>query len=172
MNPSIRSISGSGLLMLLALLWQPVAHADGLYIGAGSYKANVQTTNFDEDDTVPAFFVGYNFIDTSLFMFSAELGKYDLGEYSAAGTTIDADALSLAAVAYIPIGPVIEIYAKAGIASTSVKTNGSKVDDNNSFTGVGIGFDILDTVDIYAEYLTFDTDIDTDMFGIGLRLDF
>jgi hypothetical protein len=37
---------------------------------------------------------------------------------------------------------------------------------------LGFSFDILDTVDIYAEYLKFDNKVDSQMYGVGVRLDF
>lgn len=154
------------------------ANADGFYIGAGAYKADMDFDQFDDDDTVPAAFIGYQFIDTSIFMFSAELGYYDLGDFESKNKTveIEAEALTLAAVAYLPIGPFFEVYAKAGVAQVSldVKTPIGTVDDDGTegFGGVGMSFDILDTIDIYAEYLMFDTEVDSEMLGVGVRLDF
>lgn len=180
MNMRIQSIAAACTLSLLVLGGTSSAHADGLYIGAGVYQANAESGSFDDDDTVPALFVGYNFLDTNIFMMSAELGYYDLGGYD--GSTggveydIDASAITLAAVGYIPIGPFIEIYAKAGVASTSVdiETGGIKddADGTDAFGGIGASIDILDTIDIYAEYLMFDTEVDSELAGIGVRFDF
>jgi len=155
-----------------------LASADGFYIGAGAYKADMDFDQFDDDDTVPAAFIGYQFIDSNIFMFSAELGYYDLGDFESKNKTveIEADALTLAAVAYFPIGPIFEVYAKAGIAQVSldVKTPFGNGDDDGTegFGGVGMSLDILDTIDIYVEYLMFDTEVDSEMIGVGIRLDF
>ena len=172
-------------IMTLAILTITVnsasrVYADGFYIGAGVYQAYAEQGAFDDSDTVPAFFAGYNFLDTNIVMMSAELGYYDLGGYN--GTEqgvnydIDASAVTLAAVGYLPIGPFFEVYAKAGVASVSVDIDvgGAKSDSDGTeaFGGVGAGFDILDTIDIYAEYLVFDTDVDSAMAGVGVRLDF
>ncbi|MFD2231211.1 outer membrane beta-barrel protein [Alkalimarinus sediminis] len=172
-------------LMMLVILLSITSHAsrvyaDGFYIGAGVYQAYAEEGIFDDSDTVPALFAGYNFIDTNIFMASAEMGYYDLGGYN--GTEqgikydIDASAFTLAAVGYLPIGPFFEIYAKAGVAAVSVDLdiNGSKsdADGTEAFGGIGAAFDILDTIDIYAEYLVFDTDVDSSMAGVGVRLDF
>ena len=159
-----------GALVALVLL-PGTAPADGFYFGAGTYEAEVSIDDFDEDDEVQAFFIGYALID-SFVILSAELGKYDLGEYSGGGTEIETDAISVAAVASLALGPFIEIYAKAGIASVDVDVDGENFDDEESFRGVGIGLDVLDTIDLYAEYLDFDTEVDSKMIGIGLRFDF
>jgi hypothetical protein len=157
-----------------------LAQAAGIYIGGGIYQSYAEQEDFDEEDTVPAVFVGYNFLDSNIFMLSGELGYYDLGSYS--GTTnninydIDASAFTLAGVGYIPIGPFFEIYAKAGVAAMSIdiERNSEKYDDDGgkAFGGLGFSFDILDTIDIYAEYLVFDTTIDSSIVGLGVRLAF
>lgn len=147
------------------------ASADGFYVGAGAYKTDAQIASFDDDDTTTAVFVGYTFID-SIVMLSGELGRYDLGSYSDGGVEVDGDATSLAAVLYLPLGPTFELYGKTGIASVDVDINGSSDDDNESFIGVGFGLDILDTIDFYFEYLEFDTEVDFEMIGVGIRLDF
>ena len=165
----------SGLL-LAAVLWTSGACADGFYIGAGAYVADVSIDDFDDDDYTPAGFLGYQFLDTNVLMLSAELGYYDLGDYRDNLTEVDASAFTLAGVAYLPIGPFFEIYAKAGLAAAviDVKSAGSNEDFDGEevFGGVGFSFDILDTIDIYAEYLKFDTEINSEMYGIGVRLDF
>lgn len=173
-NP-IQTVISCGCLLVITL-WAASVSADGLYIGAGAYKADMNVDEFDDDDIVPAGFVGYQFLDTNVLMLSAELGYYDLGEYQGRDYEVDASALTLAGVAYLPLGPFFELYAKAGIASVSVdvKTFGSKdnYDDEAAFGGIGFAFDILDTVDIYVEYLAFDTEVDSQMVGVGVRLDF
>ena len=109
-------------------------------------------------------------------MLSAELGYYDLGKTDSNDYKVDASAFTLAGVAYLPIGPFFEVYAKAGIASVSVEVDafGQKddFDGDEAFGGVGFAFDILDTIDIYAEYLLFDTEIDSEMIGVGIRFAF
>ena len=164
------------VLLVVAVLWASGANADGFYIGAGAYKTDVSIDDFDEDDYTPAAFVGYQFLDTNFLMLSGELGYYDLGDYDGDDVEVDASAVTLAGVVYVPIGPFFEVYAKAGAASAKVdvKAAGSKedFDGGEAFGGVGFSFDILDTIDIYAEYLTFDTKVNSEMYGIGVRLDF
>lgn len=174
MKTNIHAIKSIGLAITFTL-WACIANADGFYVGAGAYKADMDIADFD-DDYVAAGFVGYQFLDTNFLMLSAELGYYDLGETDSNDYKVDASAFTLAGVAYLPIGPFFEVYAKAGIASVSVDVEafGEKddFDGEEVFGGVGFAFDILDTIDIYAEYLLFDTEIDSEMIGVGIRLDF
>jgi len=168
------------VLSVAAAVALPVSQAcaDGFYIGAGAYSAETDYEEFDDDDTVPAAFIGYQFLDTNIFMLSAELGYYDLGDFESKSKNIEieAEAVTLSAVGYLPIGPFFEIYAKAGAAqlSVDVKTASGKFDDDGTeaFGGIGMAFDILDTIDIYAEYLVFDTEVDSEIIGVGVRLDF
>ncbi|WP_017222099.1 outer membrane beta-barrel protein [Moritella dasanensis] len=165
---------------ILAANSPSLAHADGLYIGAGVYQANVEEGGFDDDDVVPGLFVGYTLIDSNVFMVAAELGYYDLGGYSGtvANTNydIDASAFTLAGVGYLPIGPFFEVYAKLGVALVNIDVEvGSSKDDADGeeiFGGIGASIDVLDTIDIYAEYLVFDTDVDSSIAGIGVRFAF
>ena len=152
------------------------AYADeSFYIGAGLYQAEVDVPKLD-DETASAFFVGYNFFDSNLLMLSAEVGYYDLGDFNEANTNIDADAFTAAGVVMLPIGPVFEIYAKAGIAFVDVDGDSpfGNFDESSeeTFYGAGASIDILDTIDIYAEYLQFDNKVESEMLGAGVRLAF
>ena len=159
------------LSIVLLFGLQSNAAAEGFYFGGGIYLTEAQFESLDESDETPALFVGYNLIDSNVFLLSAELGYYDLGDYSDNGVEVDADAYSLSAVGGLPLGPFIELFGKVGIAEVSVNTNDKDFDGSDSFYGVGIGFDVLDTLDIYVEYLDFDTEIDSNMIGVGLKLD-
>ncbi len=80
--------------MLASLAAPSAVLGDDFYLGMGSYKAEVSIDNFDEGDTVQAFFTGCTFLD-GVVMLSAELGKYDLGEFSDAGTEIDSEMIGI-----------------------------------------------------------------------------
>ncbi len=158
---------------IAALLFgfQSSAIAEGFYFGAGAYVTEAELDNLDESDETLGFMVGYKLIDSNVFMLSAELGAYDLGDYSDDGTDVDADAFTLSAVAGIPLGPFIELYGKAGIAEVSVDVNDDDFDGSEAFYGAGVSLDFFDTVDIYVEYLDFDTEVDSTMIGAGIMLD-
>ena len=150
---------------------QSTASADGFYLGAGAYLAEASVKSLDDDDETLGFLIGYNLIDSNLFMLSAELGSYDLGDYSSDGIEVDADAISLSAIGTIPLGPFIELYGKIGTADVSVSVNDEDFDGNETFYGAGVSLDILDTIDIYIEYLEFDTEVDSQLIGAGIKLD-
>lgn len=164
------AITTSALLALGAAA--PLVQAGGLYIGVGGYQADSDVG----DDTVPAGFLGYTFVDTNFLMLSGELGYYDLGDTSNRTTRVEASAATAAAVVSVPLGPFFELYGKGGIAAAEVKVeSGGKTDknsDNEGFYGFGASIDILDTIDIYAEYLVFDTEFNSEMYGVGIKLAF
>lgn len=147
------------------------ANADGLYFGGGVYASTAEVNSFKETDETTGFLIGYNLIDSNVFMFSVELGAYDLGEYSEDQVEIEADALTLGAVATLPVGPFIELYGKLGLAEVEVEVNGEDFDGSETYYGLGIAFDLFDTVDIFLEYLEFDTEVDSNSVGVGVRLD-
>lgn len=165
----IRSLALACALPLLG--FQSNAAADGFYFGAGVYLGEAKVRTLDDSDSTIGGFIGYHLVDSNIFLLSAELGAYDLGEYSDDGVEVDADAITLSVNAGIPLGPFIELYGKVGIAEVSVEVNDEDFDGSESFYGAGIGFDFLDTVDIYLEYLEYDTEVDSSQIGVGIKLD-
>lgn len=175
-------LRGARCWAVLALLCLAAAgtRADNLYLGAGAYYTDIQAAAFDDSDIVPAGFIGYQFLDSNLLMLSVEGGYYDLGSVSgsASGTAFSADAsaLTLSGVAYLPIGPFVEVYGKLGVAAMRVDTRFGDLsrddDETAAFAGAGVALDFLDTIDLYVEYLQFDNAIDSKMIGVGIRLDF
>jgi len=171
---SVRRFVGFNSIVLLftaLLVYQSNAVAEGFYFGGGSYESEAQTDGLDETDTTFGLFVGYNLIDSNVFMLSAELGSYDLGEYSSDNNSVDGDAFSLSAVGGIPLGPFIELYGKIGVAEVDVSVNNDNFDGSEAFYGAGISFDNLHTFDIYVEYLEFDNEIDSRLLGAGVKID-
>jgi opacity protein-like surface antigen len=158
--------------MALGLASAAPTQAAGLYLGGGAYLADSDVG----DDTVPGGFLGYTFLDTNFVMLSAEVGYYDLGNSSNRTEKAEASAITAGGVVSLPLGPFFELYAKAGIASADVKreTSDNKNDKTSeeAYYGVGASIDILDTIDIYAEYLVFDTSINSEVAGIGVKLSF
>ena len=163
----------------LSLTFSQSALAD-IYIGAGLYQSETDGMPKSDDDEATAVFLGYNIIDTNILMFSVEGGYYDLGGYSGSSNGLDykaeAEAYTVAGVAYLPLGPFIEVYGKVGMAFVEGEStiNGVKSsnDGEEAFGGIGASIDIFDTVDIYAEYLVFDNEIESEMAGVGVRLAF
>ena len=156
-----------GLSMGLSSL----ANADGLYLGGGAYLTRAETQNLDETDGTLAAQVGYGIVDLGLITLSSELGFYDLGEYTENGVNVDAEAIGVAAVGNLSVLPFLELYAKLGIADVDVQVNNNDFDGTEDFRGIGMALDIFDTIDIYLEYLEFDTEVDSKSLGVGVRLD-
>jgi len=158
-------------LAVLGIAFQSAARADDFYIGGAAHVAKADWQDVDDTDSTTSVTLGYSFID-SLVILSGELSRYDLGSFSDNGNDIEADAVSVAAVLSLPLGPFIEVYGKLGVASMDVEINGKSFDGDENFSGVGIGLDFFDTVDLFIEYLEFDNEIDSELLGLGLRLDF
>jgi hypothetical protein len=157
-------------LTLAALLFNAPARAD-VYLGVGAYQSEAQVLELDDDDTTTGFTLGYVFIDSAIIL-SGEVGYYDLGSYSSRGVDVDADAYTVAGMASLALGPFFEVYGKLGIAAAEVEVNGRSKDGDESFTGIGFSVDVLDTLDIFVEYLDFDTEVDSELVGAGIRLQF
>jgi hypothetical protein len=153
-----------------------------MYIGGGVYASNVDQSirgnSLDDDDTVPALFVGWKPVS----FLAVEAGYYDLGEYSVtvsdgnAKITGDADAFTVGVVGILPIW-IVDVYAKAGFAYVDYELSALQqfTDDGSStdaYGGVGVNINLGGAVDIYAEYLVFDSEIEVDMLGLGVRLQF
>lgn len=159
------------LTAMLALVGPSIANADGLYFGGGIYVSEAETDDLHEADETTGFQVGYTLVDSNFFMFAVEIGAYDLGDYSDDGIDVEAEALGLGVVATLPLGPFIELYGKIGSAEVEVEINDESFDGTEAYYGAGIAFDIVDTIDIYLEYLEFDTEVDSRSVGVGIRLD-
>ena len=159
-------------ITLLGLGWQPAARADGFYIGGAAHVATAEYQDADDTDSTTSLTLGYTLIDSNFLILSAELSRYGLGSFSDSGIDIESEAVSLGAMAALPLGPFIELYGKLGVASVEVEINGEDFDGDENFRGVGLGFDFFDTVDLFVEYLEFDNEVDTELLGLGLRLDF
>lgn len=164
-------------LLALASIASPV-QAGSPYIGLGVYQANIDAAAFDGGDTVFAGFAGYTFIDTSVFMLSVEAGYYPLGGYSARQSLdyarVDSSALALGGVAALPLGPLFEVYGKLGTARSDVSSTLPELsgEDWRAYYGAGVSVDVLDTFDVYLEYLGFSGTLDSSLVGVGLKLSF
>jgi hypothetical protein len=52
----------------------------------------------------------------------------------------------------------------------SVAENDDDFGGSEAFCGSGVCFDFFDTIDIYIEYLEFDTEVDFNLIGAGIML--
>ncbi len=144
-----------------------------IYIGGGIYTSEIDETldsiNIDDSDTVPAIFVGWK----PMKFLAIELGYYDLGEYSTNLFTGDATAYTLGVVANVPLW-VLDVYAKGGLAVVDydLPLNTESESESDPYYGVGAAINLGSSIDLYAEYLVFDSGINVDMIGVGIKFQF
>ena len=151
-----------------------LALAEGFYVGAGAYTASVDDvidgTTIDDDSTAMAVFVGWRPIE----LLGIEVGYFDLGSYDVGGGyDLDAAAYTLAGVLTFDLGPV-GVYGKLGLAETDLEVDGGGYDNSGSdpFGALGAYVDVMDTVYIYAEVMRIQAEVDIDLIGAGVRVDF
>ena len=170
----------------LALCASPAFAVDnGFYLGAGVGQSGVKyedsiddvKLDFDANATAYKLIAGWRFLD-----WLAVEGNYvDLGsgDDNVAGEKIESDVsgVSLAAVGFLPVGPV-DLFAKVGAISWDAEldseTLGSISDDGTDLTyGVGAQFRIW-SLSLRAEYERFDiSEADTvDLVSVGVTWTF
>ncbi|MCH6258262.1 porin family protein [Puniceicoccaceae bacterium K14] len=175
------------LQTLLASLLAATAKAGDAYIGGGLYAADsdiviaaAEDLDLEDDDTVQALFLGYEFANG----IGVELGYYDLGSYSSQigenSSFVDSDAISASIVASIDIIPMLRVYGKAGYAyvENKIELESELIDivrdDSNTDVLFGLGAELkfADRISLYAEYIRFDAEVEVDLIGAGVRLNF
>lgn len=156
-----------GLVFTTLVMASAAARAD-FYVGGGVYGTSVDADGFD-GDVAPAVFLGFRPIE----MVGVELGYYDFGKFenSAANISADGNAMTLAGLVSMELGPV-GVYAKGGLASSSFKSLGMKDDSTDPFGGIGMTVDVMDKLYVYGEVLRFALDDAVDVYGVGLRYSF
>lgn len=181
----IQIIASTALLMGLASFASQAAD-NGIYLGAGIGQGGVQfeeridgeNFDFDASDTSYKLIAGWRFLD----WFSVEANYVDLGTASdrIEGQRIETDVsgVSLAAVGFLPIGPV-DLFAKLGainwnadVAAPGTGLSGSE--DGTDFAyGIGAQFRVW-SLGLRAEYERFDvSDADTvDLISVGVTWTF
>jgi hypothetical protein len=161
MNMKFAAVAALGTLSLAVLAPQAAAADNGFYLGAG-----ITQTEFDIDD------LGSGELDDNSFKVIAgfrpldwlavEANYIDLGGESDGGTSLDAQATTISALAIAEIG-VIDLYARVGMANwkfdVEVDDLGSADDDGWEPTyGVGVGAH-FGSLGVRAEYEMFKADL-------------
>lgn len=154
------------------------AKAGDVYVAASLYQAGIDVSTFDSGDLGYSGSLGYTFVDSSVFMLSAEVSYYQLGEFDSEtfdDAQLKAKAFALGGVAALPIGPFFEVYGKIGVANSTLDSSLDDLSFNDSwdpYFGVGLSVDVLDTVDIYLEYIDFNNAFNSNVLGVGAKLSF
>lgn len=155
-----------------------LAQAGG-YIGAavGQTDVDVDISEFDDGDSI-SISGGYKFNKH----IAIEASYIDLGEAEDnidPVWTLEADGFNFAVVGILPIGNVVELFAKAGVFMWDVSISEAgygefySEDGNDLSYGIGAAFNITPQFGLVAEYQRFDVD-DEDLsnISIGARFNF
>ena len=179
-------IVASAALLLGLTSFSSQAVDNGIYLGAGIGQGGVQfedriegeNFDFDASDTAYKLIAGWRFLD----WLAVEANYVDLGtaDDRIEGVDIEADVsgFSLAAVGFLPIGPV-DVFAKLGAVNWDAElsapgTGLSGKDDGTDFMyGAGVQFRVW-SLSIRGEYEIFDVaEADTvDMISLGVTWTF
>lgn len=181
----LKIVASTALLMGLAS-FSSYAVDNGIYLGAGIGQGGVQfedridgeRIDFDADDTAYKFIAGWRFLD----WLAVEANYVDLGSASdrIEGIDIrtDVSGVSLAALGFLPIGPV-DLFAKVGAINwdAEVSARGTGISGSDDGTdlmyGGGVQFRVW-SLSVRGEYEIFDVaDADTvDMISLSVTWTF
>lgn len=111
------------------------------YIGAGIGQSNadiddVEVTDLDEKDTAWKLFAGARFAS----VFGAELNYIDFGKATSEEAEAAYKGFAGYGLFYLPLPlPVLDIYAKAGLARIDVNVDAGDMDTENTKFAYGLG---------------------------------
>lgn len=154
----IRRLSALALLSLVAIsapaLSQDIGWYAGVGLGQSQFKngCGVVALACDDKDTTVGIFGGYQY-NANL---GAELGYIDLGDATAAGGSLSAQGLELAAVGTLPINPQWGVYGKLGLHRWDA--DGTRPGASFSETGIdptyglGVRFNLTRDVALRAQW--------------------
>ena len=171
----------------LGLVAGPALAADnGVYLGASVGQSGVtfeetvagEDFEFDTDSTGYKAILGWRFLD----WLAVEANYVDLGsgDDNVAGTRIETDVngVSLAAVGFLPLGPV-DLFARVGVidwkADVTASDLGFDVSDDGTDLAYGVGAQFrVWSLGLRAEYERYDiSEADTvDMVSLGVTWTF
>ncbi len=154
-----------------SIVFSPVVLSAGGFIGVGALETSLSNSDgFDGSDTSYSVKGGYMFNDN----IGAEFAYADVGDITDGRGSVDGDIISGAVIGAIPLNP-ISLYGKIGYAGYNLDGLGNAAvvneEDGGIFGGVGVEW-MIGSVGLYLEYLTFDTDVDVDSIGAGVKFHF
>jgi hypothetical protein len=167
-----------------ALMTPSLASADGVgfMLGGGGYYANVDSKvdwedigdiNFDDSSFAYNLDAGWRFNK----WIALDAGYWDLGSFKAdldefdRKQSFDAKTFSLGGIVSVPLW-ILDIYARGGAAFWDLDGRNIDEDGTDPYYGVGAALNIGGSLDLYLEWVRFDTEIDLDTFGLGARWTF
>lgn len=154
------------------------------YVGASltSTDSSLETAaeNFDSDETGWKAYLGYDF----LRFLGAEASYRDLGNFSdgseAGQVVYDVKVIDASARAFLPIGRLFNLYAKAGFAQIwwdgqidlGDEIENFDEDDWELFYGLGVEFKIGSRFAVRAEWEQFEASDDLSTLSAGVNFRF
>jgi hypothetical protein len=173
MDMKITAIVALGALGLAAMAPQASAADNGFYLGVGVTDTNFDLKNAGSeslDDNSFKVIAGIRPLDWLAF----EANYIDLGSDSNGGASVDAQAITVSALALAEFG-IVDIYGRVGMANWKVDAslNGLGSNSENGWeptfgAGVGVHFG---SIGVRAEYETFNSDfLDADVNTVSVSV--
>ncbi len=165
-----------------------VARADstGFFIAGGANYAEFDSDLEDEIDwseDLEAFFddkaVGYNLGAGYRFnkWLAVDAAYWDLGEFKSdevegfGKLKYDATIWTVGGIVSVPLW-ILDVYGRVGAAMWDADSRYIEEDGTDLYYGAGVALNIFGSLDLYAEYVRFDTDNAIDSANLGLRFTF
>ena len=181
-------VAAAGLFSAHVFAVQPYIQAQ-----LGQSEFDVDYSISEDSDTYLGVGVGFKVTQNLAF----EIGYRNFGEAEDKyfdenfdyKETYSAEALSVAAVGILPVGPSVELFAKLGFdvwdaewkgrATNGFETIKDKESDDGTdlFYAIGAAFNVNANTDIHLEYQRHsfevgETDLDTDVLALGVNFGF
>jgi hypothetical protein len=172
----------SGILTLGTSL--ALADGTGFFIAGGGNFAELDASFEDDlEDDLEAFFddsaTGYNIGAGYRFSkwLAVDVAYWDLGEFKSdtldngLKLKYDTSMWTAGGIVSVPLW-ILDVYGRAGAAMWDADSRYFDSDGTDLYYGAGVALNVFGSLDLYAEYVRFDTDEAIDSFGLGLRLTF
>jgi OOP family OmpA-OmpF porin len=147
-----------------------------VYVGGTLGQADLKDacaglSDCDEKDTAWRILGGYQFNR----YFAAELGYHDLGEASAPGGALEANAWELVGIAAYPLVNQLSVYGKLGVYRGELEGAAGKETNSDLTYGVGLQYDFLKNVGVRGEWQRYNkmgggnvVETDVDVLSVGV----
>ncbi|MEX0738675.1 MAG: outer membrane beta-barrel protein [Pseudohongiella sp.] len=142
-----------------------LANETGLYVGGAYGLVSVDDSEFDDDNTAPQLFAGWQ-INPYI---GIEGGYTDFGRSGGDLASSDIDGYSVAATGRLPLTDSFSLFAKAGRfwwgSDVRVGSFSDSFSGNELTYGAGMQFGITESLDLRVAYDRLDVDLERDEIG-------
>ena len=180
MSKARKGLAILGLASAVAFAGPAFAQDQGWYAGVTFGQSTAKDAcegvpACDDKDTAWRILGGYQFNKN----LAVELGYTDLGEASASGASLEANAIEVVAVGSWPFTPQFSAYGKVGFFRGDAElsdSSGSVSESNTDLTyGIGVRWDFTKNLGLRAEYQIYTNlgggalvESDVDVISIGV----